>query len=147
MKRLAVMGLMMMLGTGCGAVGARTSVVAKTSEVPVSMSRGVRDANGNLVPAESKKVVSQLDESYTAWNLFYGLIKLTPETDISNDVNTAVHAAGGQAVTNLSVATKHCALNGLLFPFGLLPFWPSCASISVHGDVIKVADANVKRTP
>ena len=145
MIRVAVMGLALLLGSGCSMVGAKTNVVAPASEVPVSMSRGVRDADGNLVPAESKKVVSQLDERYTAWNIFYGLIKLTPETDISNDVNTTVHAAGGQAITNLSVETKHCALNWLSFPLGILPFWPSCASIAVHGDVIKVA--SVKRTP
>lgn len=127
------------LSAGC--VGARTTVIAPTAEVPVSMSRGVRDAKGDLVPAAAKKIVGKFEGEYTAWNILWAAVKLTPEKDISNDVNAQVRQHHGHAVTNLEIETRHCALNYFVFPFALIPFWPSCANVKVRGNIIQVSGA------
>ena len=125
-----------MLLTGC--VGARTSVVAHHSKYPVSLSRGLRDRDGSLVAAERRRVVGKFSASHTAWNLVYSAAKLTPTTDISDEVNAQVAAAGGDAIVQLTIVTRACALDYFLFPFGILPFWPSCAFVDVHGDIVRV---------
>jgi hypothetical protein len=64
--------------------------------------------------------------------------KLTPTTDISNEVNAQVAAAGGDAIVQLTIVTRACALDYFVFPFGILPFWPSCVLVDVNGDIVRV---------
>jgi hypothetical protein len=105
------------------------------------MSRGVRDDQGRLVTADRRTVVGQFHESRTAWSLLWSLVPLTPKTDISDSVNEQVAAAKGDAVVHLTIASNHCPLNYLLFPFGILPFWPGCASVDITGDIVQVTGA------
>jgi hypothetical protein len=121
-----------------GCAGAMTSVVAPDAQVPVSMSRAVRDADGGLVTAERRKVVGHFHDEPTAWSLFYTAVALTPRTDISHSVNTQVAHSRGQAVTNLRVRNATCGLTYLVFPFGLLPIWPGCSNLEIDGDIITV---------
>jgi hypothetical protein len=138
MKR--VVATIFLLGlTAC--TGARTQVVAPGSEYPVSLSRGLRDADGNLVPAERKKVVGTFKHERTAWNILWAAVRITPETDISGAVNQQIAAAKGDAIIHLTIVTRQCPLNYLSFPFGILPFWPSCANIEMTGDIVKVEAA------
>jgi hypothetical protein len=139
------MRLMRLLGgaalvatTGCA--GARTEVVASTATVPVSLSRAVRDARGNVVGDDRREVVGTLDAEGTAWGLLYSGVKLTPEMDVSQAVNEEVQRLHGDAVVNLSVSTRQCGWNWAVF-VNVLPFWPGCANVHVHGDVIRVRDA------
>ncbi len=122
--------------TGC--VGARTSVVADHSRYPVSLSRGLRDRGGSLVTPEHRKIVGRFSASHTAWGMLYSAAKLTPTTDISDEVNTQVAAANGDAIIHLTIVTKACALDYFVFPFGILPFWPSCEFVDVNGDIVRV---------
>lgn len=131
--------------TGCA--GARTSVVAHHAEVPVSMSRALRDADGAIVTPDRRAEVGTFRTERTAWNILWAAVKLTPETDISAAVNEQVAAARGNAVTHLTVVTKHCALNYFLFPFGLLPFWPSCANVDISGKIVAVSAAKAAPAP
>lgn len=128
-----------LLVTSCG--GARTTVVATHARYPVSLSRGLRDSNGSLVTAERRKLVGKFSASHTAWNLFYSAAKLTPTTDISDEVNAQVAAAQGDGIIHLTIVTKACALDYMIFPLGILPFWPSCAFVDVHGDIVRVEPA------
>jgi hypothetical protein len=122
---------------GMGCAGARTRVVAPRAEVPVSLSHAVRDADGELVPRERREVVGQLHDERLAWGLLYSAVKLTPEKDISDEVNAQVTRAGGDAVVNVRIRTNGCAWN--YFPvFSALPFWPGCAKVTVDGDIIRV---------
>jgi hypothetical protein len=132
-----VIGALAMALVGCA--GARTTVIAEGSHYPVSLSRAIRDADGNLVPAERRTVVGTFRAKKTAWNLVWSAAKLTPTTDISDDVNEQVAAAHGDAIIHLVIVTTHCALNYFAFPMGVLPFWPSCADIDVTGDIVKVS--------
>ncbi len=130
-----------LLAVGSGCVGARTVVMAPRSEYPVSLSRGIRDADGTLVPAERRKVVGSFKLTPTAWAMFWSAIPLTPLTDISDAVNAQVSAVNGDAIIHLMVVTKHCALNSLVFPLGILPVWPSCADMEITGDIVRVQPA------
>ncbi len=132
------------LSTASGCVGARTTVVAPDAHYPVSLSRGVRDRDGSLVPGERRQVVGTFQEARTAWGMFYSLARLTPKTDISEAIDRQVRAAGGDAIVNARVGTLHCGANFVLF-LPALPFWPGCVNVYVHGDIVKVlpAPANV----
>jgi hypothetical protein len=139
-----VVGSLLFALTGCA--GARTQVVAATAEVPVSMSRGVRDADGALVGADRREVVGQFDEDRTAWGMLYSAVKLTPEKDISRAVNEQVQRAHGDAVINVSIATRQCGLTWVPI-LNLLPFWPGCANVHVRGDIIRVRAASAAAAP
>jgi hypothetical protein len=121
--------------TGCA--GARTTLAADDARYPISMSRGVRDANGDLVPAERRQVVGELDDTFMAWGTFYSAVRLTPHTDISDAVNEQVAHAHGDAVVALHVGSRQCTLN-YLAPLSWLPIWPGCTEVFVHGDIIRV---------
>ncbi|HSQ64656.1 MAG TPA: hypothetical protein VLM85_15640 [Polyangiaceae bacterium] len=126
--------------TGCA--GARTTVVASHAVYPVSLSRAVRDVDGSLLPADRRKVVGTFHASHTAWNILWATTKLTPTIDISEEVNAQIAAAHGDAIVQLTIVTTHCALDYLFFPFGILPMFPSCADIDVHGDIVRVEPAS-----
>ncbi len=128
-----------LLVTGCA--GARTTVVATHSHYPVSLSRGLRDRDGSLVTAERRRVVGRFSASHTAWGMVYSAAKLTPTTDISDEVNAQVAAAHGDGIIHLAIVTRACALDYFAFPFGILPFWPSCAFVDVSGDIVRVEPA------
>ena len=121
----------------CGCAGARTEVVAPTATVPISLSHAVRDGDGTLVPADRREVVGAFHDERTAWGMLYSVVKLTPTKDISSQVNGAVATSGGDAVVNLRVASKSCALN-YFFPLTILPLWPGCTNVTVDGDIVHV---------
>src|SRR5262249_5865284 len=116
-----------LLLVGCG--GAGTRVVAPDSAYPVSLSRGLRDADGNLLTADRRRVVGHFQDEGPAWTIFYPAIRLTPEKDISEWVNQQVKAANGHAVNKLTLTTKHCGVGMALWVFSLLPVWPSCTYV------------------
>jgi hypothetical protein len=118
--------------------GARTNVVAARAEYPVSMSRAIRDADGNLVPAERRKVVGTFHTQRTAWSVAWRLVNLSKTTDISDEINRQVAEAHGDAIIHLTIVTKHCTLSYFSFPLGALPIWPSCSDLDVFGDIVKV---------
>jgi hypothetical protein len=128
-----------LLVTGCA--GARTTVVASRAHYPVSLSRALRDRDGSLVTAERRKVVGRFSASRTAWGMVYSAAKLTPTTDISDEVNAQVAAAHGDGIIHLTIVTRACALDYFSFPFGILPFWPSCTFVDVDGDIVRVEPA------
>jgi hypothetical protein len=123
------------LVTGCA--GARTDVVAPNAQVPVSLSRGVRDREGNLVDSSHRVLVGRFRQDKTVWGLFYAAVKLNPETDLSTEINQQVARAGGDAVVRLVIRSKPCGMNYVPL-LDLLPFWPGCARIQAEGDIVKV---------
>jgi hypothetical protein len=134
MKRALGLSLVLviaMAGTGCA--GAHSLIVAPTATVPVSMSQGVRDPNGILVPEEQMEKVGEFSYDYTAWGTLWGEVSLTGEKDISDEINEQVKAAGGEAIVNLSVTSESSGWNAFTF-LGVLPaFNPT----EVRGDIIK----------
>ncbi len=131
----AALAALTSFGTGCA--GARTSVVAPTAGVPISFSRAVRDEQGALVGQDRREVVGTLDADGTAWGMLYSGVRLTPELDVSDAVNQEVQRLHGDAVVNLTVATRQCGMNWVPVA-NVLPMWPGCANVHIHGDIIRV---------
>jgi hypothetical protein len=121
--------------TGCA--GARTTLVAPDAHYPVSLTRGVRDANGLLVPVESRSVVGKFEQDVTAWGLAYSAVSVTPTTDLSDAINGQVAAHGGDAIINLHIATSECALDYFIL-LNMLPVWPGCTLVHVEGQIVRV---------
>lgn len=127
-----------------GCAGGRTSIVAKDASVPVSLSEGVRDRDGELVDKQRKTVVGTFEDERTAWGMMYSSVKLTPTKDISKNVDAQVQQVNGDAVINLRVATAHCALNFIPL-LNLLPVWPGCTKVKIRGDIVRVAPKPARR--
>lgn len=148
MSRESVIGLCaaVVLAGATGCAGARTSVVAPTAEVPVSMSRGVRDADGKLVGKDRRQVVGKFETKQKAWGMVWSFVSLTPERDISAAINEQVKRVGGDAVVSLTVGAAQCGSNFALI-LNILPFWPGCSNLKITGDIIKVAPAQAQAAP
>ncbi len=127
-----------------GCAGARTDVVAPTASVPISFSRSVRDQNGEIVSEANRQVVGHFESRHNAWGLLYSTVRLDPITNISNEINEQVRAAGGDAVIRLSIRSKPCATD-FVPVFNFLPFWPGCTRVVVEGDIIRVRRMEAKR--
>jgi hypothetical protein len=121
--------------TGCA--GARTALVAPDSRYPVSLTRGVRDADGELVPTERRLVVGKFEESVTAWGLLYSAVNITPTTDVSQAINEQVSALRGDAIVSLHIATADCALDWFI-PLNVIPIWPGCTNVRLEGEIVRV---------
>ncbi len=121
--------------TGCA--GARTTVVADTASYPISLSRGVRDADGDLVTSERIQKVGDFKSAATALGVFYSGAKLTPRMDISKAVNAQVARVRGDAIVNLKVKSSVCA-SDVVPLVSMIPLWPGCANIVVEGEIVRV---------
>jgi hypothetical protein len=124
------------LSTGCA--GARASITADDARYPVSLSRGVRDAEGDIVTSDREKTVATFRDHATSWAIGYSFIPLSKRKDISGALNDQVKAAGGDAVVNLRTSSAHCASDFFII-FSILPVWPGCSTTEIEGDIIKVA--------
>lgn len=140
MRRLLLAPLLLSGLVGCA--GARTRVIAPTADVPVSLSYAVRDAHGDIVPAERRLVVGHFHDERTAWGLLYSAIKLTPTKDVSGEINAQVAREVGDAIVNLRIESRGCAWNNAIL-LNALPFWPGCANIILDGDIVRVAPTPV----
>ncbi len=129
-----------------GCAGARTSIVAPASQYPVSLSRGIRDTDGTLVPASRRKIVGHFKAKRKAWAMLYSFLSLTPSKDVSDDINQQIKAAHGDAIINLDVASATCGMNFVPF-FDWLPIWPGCSNVEITGDIIQVLPAVARLTP
>lgn len=126
-----------LVGTGTGCAGARTTVAAESAAYPVSLSRAVRDADGEILANERAEKVASFYTTSRAWGIFYSLIRFNPRTDISEAINAQVAAARGQAVVNLRVMAGHCSMNTVAVVIGI-PLLPGCTNVVVEGDIIRV---------
>lgn len=124
--------------TGCA--GARTEIDAPRAHYPISLSRGVRDARGEVASGDRLAVVGTFEETRTAWGLLYSAIALDPTTDISDAVDAQVAKARGDAVVRLRVAAGPCWAD-IAIPLVWLPIWPTCVRVVVTGRIVQVRDA------
>ena len=123
------------LATGCA--GAKATIAAPTSEVPISLSQGIPDDAGKtLLTGKELKPVGEVYAHYRRWSWLYGAVRSTKPIDISEDINADVRSAGGEAVTEFSVRSAHCLAN-LLWPLMWLPIWPGCVEVDVKGTVVR----------
>lgn len=128
------LGVLLALSTGCGV---SSWVTAPESKYPISMSSGVRDAQGTLVPATRKTVVGQYEQHYKACSMLWRIVSFTGDKDISDDVNAAVADAKGDAITDLSVESSATVWTLMT----LIGIFPDCAQVRLKGNIVKVAPA------
>jgi hypothetical protein len=133
-KKSAVLALALgsaLLSTGCGV---SSWVVAPDAKVPISMSNGLRDQQGELVPAADKQQVGEFKMDYKACSMLWRIISFTGDKDISEEVNRQVTEAGGNAITNLSVESSGTVWTLMT----LIGIFPDCGSVRVGGKIVKV---------
>ncbi|HEY4158407.1 MAG TPA: hypothetical protein VGM29_09925, partial [Polyangiaceae bacterium] len=111
------------------ACGVSSWVTAPESKVPISMSSGIRDQTGQLVPAERKQQVGKFAMDYKACSMLWRLISFTGDKDISEQVNKQVTDAGGNAITNLSVESSGTVWTIMT----LVGIFPDCGSVRIGG--------------
>lgn len=136
----AIGALMFASLTGCS--GSRSHVVAPTAQYPVSMSDGVREADGKLLPDERKKVVGGFQYDYKAWGMLWRIFSFTGDKDISEEVNEQVQKSQGDAIVNLSVKAESCTWN--IFTF--IGIFPDCSTVRVRGHIIKAEPVSTTPT-
>ncbi len=134
------LGALLVLSTGCGV---SSWVTAPESKYPISMSSGVRDAQGDLVPEGRKTVVGRYEQHYKACSMLWRIISFTGDKDISEDVNTAVADAKGDAVTDLSVESSATVWTLLT----LIGIFPDCGQVRLQGNIVKVTPVAPKPVP
>lgn len=132
-KHAMVLAATLPLVGSLGCAGARSHVVAPESQYPVSMSDGVRDADGSLLADKEKKVVGGFQGDYMAWGWLWSAVSFTGDHDISGEINEQVKQAGGDAIVNLAVRSEPCLWN----TFTLIGVVPDCAYVRVRGHIIK----------
>jgi hypothetical protein len=130
-------GRLAMLLLACACAGARATIVAPTSEYPISMSAGLRDADDHVVSTRGMEPLDQFVHEFRTYGTLYSAVQLGGEHDISAEVNRQVSLLGGNAVANLEITSRGCALNKF-FGLSFLPFWVGCTIVTLRGDVFRI---------
>jgi hypothetical protein len=113
------------------------NVSASRVEHPVSASAHVFDENHAVLGDEHLETVHGFELERSRWALLYSAIRLSSgEWDLSDELDALIAQHGGEAITNLELHTRPCAINYVI-PLSFLPFWPSCASFTVTGTVVR----------
>ncbi len=134
MRRTLSLGVpLAMAATGCG--GARSAIKADTSSYPISLSDGLRNADGSLVSDDQVRSVGTFKASFTDWSALWMFVPFRQTHDISDEVNAQVAQAGGNAINDLAITTSHCAWNN----FTVLGLLPDCAHVDLEGNILKVS--------
>jgi hypothetical protein len=133
-QRALALGAVAALG---GCAGVHYDVKADSARYPISFSPALPDGAGQILyPGEGLQAVGDFELQRTRWGAFYGAMR--SDYDMSNDINDAVRARGGEGVINLSITNTNCALN-MFFPLTILPFFPGCANLEIKGTVVRRA--------
>lgn len=133
MRRAMAFGFVTLAIGAIGCSGSRSHVVAPSAQYPVSMSDGVRNTDGKLLPDEHKKLVGGFSYDYKAWGMLWRIFSFTGDRDISEEVNDQIKRANGDAIVNLSVKAESCTWN----IFTLIGIFPDCSTVRVRGHIIK----------
>lgn len=106
------------------------------SRYPVSMSNGMYGPSEEMLLPEEMEKVGEIFIEETAWGMFYSLAPLTPEIDISAEINRQVTARQGDGVIRLRTEATPCPLD-YFFVLTFIPFWPGCTDLEIRGDIIR----------
>lgn len=136
------------LGAFSGCAGAGVEVVADHALYPISMSETVRDGSGTLLDRRSLVTVGHFESEESRIGILYSALTLRSKVDISETINAQVAAAGGEAVTHLSVTvTEGCnVLNGFFF-LNAVPIWPGCVPLEIRGLIVRRKSQQPTPTP
>jgi hypothetical protein len=122
-------------------------VTAPRAAYPVSLSRGIRDASGELVPESRREVVGHFEWSKTKWTMLWKAVDFgSDEADVSDEVNAQVAAAKGDGIIHFRMDTEACAVTQAFLPM-ILGIIPTCSTATFHGDIIRVRPAPAPAAP
>lgn len=135
MKKVVAGALLLAVASACA--GAKGNVRFDSLKYPVSMSPVLYDSDGRMLYHERQlKSVDKFQYSRWIWSMFWTGLVFNREQDLSAPVNQKIEESGGQGIVNLTVTTSGCFLNYVPL-VSILPIWPGCTVVSIHGDVVK----------
>jgi len=124
------------LASGCA--GAGVEVTARRAAYPISMSGAVRDSTGAMLDTRFLKIVSQFHVEQTRIGILYSGVTPRSTVDISDEVNSQVAAANGEAVIRLSITVDgSCSARNAFPVLNIVPVWPGCVPVSIDGLIVK----------
>lgn len=121
-----------------GCAGGSLTMTANNLEHPVSTTQGLYDPNYKLLGEEDYEKVGNFEFSVSRWALFWTLIPLSGNPDISADLNKIIKEKGGDAVINLQINVSGVAGSIPNFFASIVPIIPGVVTATVTGDVVKV---------
>jgi hypothetical protein len=127
--------VLFLLLTSCVS-GSKARISLEEARVPVSMSRTVRDENGNLLKLGELEKVGKFNTTLLSWSILYKSVPLSGKKDISLDVNDQVSKVNGEALVNTTIECRSCGLINLPV-LSVLPFWPTCSIINANADIVR----------
>ena len=102
------------------------------------MSGAVRDSTGAMLDTRFLKIVSQFHVEQTRIGILYSGVTPRSTIDISDEVNSQVAAANGEAVIRLSITVDGSCSPLNAFPvLNIVPVWPGCVPVSIDGLIVK----------
>ena len=101
------------------------------------------DEGGKLhLVGRDLEVVGRFEERYMEWSTLYGTVHGDEQADLSEELNAAVQALGGEGVARLQVQASTCAFNWFWI-LNWLPLWPGCTIVDVEGVVVRRTSKHV----
>lgn len=135
LEYVPALGLAVSVLLGC--TGAHVNLRADGARYPISFSDGMLDESGQLqLVGRDLEVVGKFEERYMEWSTLYGVVHGDQQADLSEELNAAVQAHGGEGVARLQVQAGTCAFDWFWI-LNWLPFWPGCTVVDVEGVVVR----------
>lgn len=132
-----VLVLTAVLLTGC--TGGSRTVTATHVEYPVSFSEAVYSKDLKMLNQKDYAIVKQFDFSMTKWSIFFAVIPLSGDPDISDQLNDLCKENNADGIVNLTIGSyvpiyNTCNLITFVGPIII----PSSMGIEVKGDLFQV---------
>jgi len=123
-----------------GCSGAKMTMTATKLDYPVSTTQGIYDPNYKLLSEEDYESLGKFEFGISKWSMFWTLIPLTKDPDVSDKLNSIIKEKGGDAVVNLQIYTGTMQNGAVFVNFfsSVVPLLPGVAFATVSGDVVKV---------
>ncbi|MBX7082688.1 MAG: hypothetical protein K1X88_26010 [Nannocystaceae bacterium] len=132
------------LSSGCA--GGRSNLRFDDTRYPVSLSPTVLGSDGMVLVPARREIVGKLEIETKVYGLLWAAVPLTPNKNLSDQVNDQIERAGGQAVVNLRVTSRQCGLNSA-WVLSTVPLWPGCSRVFVQGEIIRERPAELVPAP
>tara|TARA_R110002072_G_scaffold273219_4_gene433835 strand:+ start:30185 stop:30619 length:435 start_codon:yes stop_codon:yes gene_type:complete len=134
---IAMMCCALVCSGGCLSLSS-TALNGSDLRYPVSMSKSVVDAAGQIHAPKASARVARFKRDWSHWGWLYGSVSLSSHVDLSAMLNEEIEKAGGDGIVNLKVTA---AGSGLSWFISLLIIIPERVDVTVEGDVYKLSDA------
>ncbi len=124
----------------CGCAGSRCRVAARSVQPPVSCTSAVMDSSGHVRKVRPGEVAGHFSVTKSNWSMFWTALPLSQrEWDLSPELNAKLLQFSGNAVVNLTVRATGSDFLDWYFA-SLVPILPSYITVTVEGDVARIAD-------